>query len=258
MLIKLEKRLKELGKIAIAFSGGIDSSFLLYFANQVLPRDNVLAVIVWGQMMAETDYREAIDFLKEHQFRYKELSHDVFQVKAFRENHRDRCYHCKKALMSEIQKAALEEGFFDTADGKNADDALVYRPGGRAAAELGILSPLAELGFTKQDIRNYSRQLGIECWNKPSNSCLATRFPYDTLLTEQDLKKVEQAENLIRQLGIPKTRVRVHGDIARIEVDEPYFEIILKQKGVTDEIKKLGFRYVTLDLNGLTTGSFDR
>ncbi|MDO4943386.1 MAG: ATP-dependent sacrificial sulfur transferase LarE [Lachnospiraceae bacterium] len=257
MLTGLEKRLKELGKIVIAFSGGIDSSFLLYFANQVLPREHVLAVIVNGQMMAAGDYEEAIDFLKKNHFQYKEILHDVFQVKAFKENHRDRCYHCKKAIMSAIQKAVSKEGFFYVLDGKNADDALYYRPGSLAAKELGIISPLEEMGFTKQDIRKYSKQMGIEFWNKPSNSCLATRFPYNTVLTNEDLKKVELAEDMIRRLGISKTRVRVHHDIARIEVEEPYFETILKNREKIEKIKELGFRYITLDLDGLTSGSFD-
>lgn len=257
MLTELEKRLKELGKTAIAFSGGIDSSFLLYFANQVLPRENVLAVIVNGQMMAARDYEEGIDFLKKNRFRYKEIPHDVFQVQAFKENHRDRCYHCKKAIMSAIQKAALRKGFCYVLDGKNADDALCYRPGSQAAKELGIISPLEEMGFTKQDIRKYSKQIGIEFWNKPSNSCLATRFPYNTILTNEDLKKVELAEEMISRLGISKIRVRVHHDIARVEVEERDFETILKNKKKIQKIKELGFRYVTLDLNGLTSGGFD-
>lgn len=257
MLEKLEENLKKLEKVAVAFSGGIDSSFLLYFANKVLPKNNVLAIIVNGQMLARNDYKEAIEFLEKNNFQYKEIEYNALELEVFRENYKDRCYYCKKNIMSKIQKKALENGFKYVADGKNADDNLCYRPGNQATKELGIISPLEESGFSKQDIRKYSKQIGIEFWDKPSNSCLATRFPYNTHLTNEDLQKVESAEEIIKQCGIPKTRVRVHNDIARIEVDEIYFEKILENKKIIEQIKKSGFKYVTLDLNGLTSGSFD-
>lgn len=257
MIEELEIRLKELKRVAIAFSGGIDSAFLLFVANKVLGKNNVLALIVSGQMVSESDYSEAIDYLKENDFNYGEIPYNCFDVLQFKENHKDRCYYCKKSIMSMIKQAAAEKGFEYVLDGKNADDTKVYRPGNRAAEELGIISPLEQAGFTKQDIRNESRKLGIKLWNKPANSCLATRFPYNTNLTKEALKKVEAAEDIIKSLGICKVRVRVHGDMARIEVEKEYFNTILDNKQIIEDIKTVGFKFVTLDLSGLNSGSFD-
>lgn len=189
--------------------------------------------------------------------------------------------------MTKIISVAKKEGFLNVLDGKNVDDTKVYRPGNKATRELGIISPLEKAGFTKEDIRRCSQKLGIKFWNKPSNSCLATRFPYDTVLNEDDLSKVEKAEKILKKLGIEKVRVRVHGKIARIEVNESDFEKLInaikynkvnntnnvdntenmdnakekieedKVENIVEEIKKLGFRYVTLDLSGIRSGSFD-
>lgn len=257
MIEELEITLKELNRVAIAFSGGIDSAFLLFVANKVLGKDNVLALIVNGQMLSKSDYVEAINYLEENDFNYREISYDCLKILQFRENHKDRCYYCKKIIMSKIKETAAENGFEYVLDGKNADDTGVYRPGNKAAEELRIISPLEQTGFTKKDIRNKSKELGIKLWNKPSNSCLATRFPYNTILTDEALKKVEAAERLIKSLGINKTRVRVHGDIARIEVEKEYFDVILENKEIIENIKTMGFKFVTLDLSGLKSGSFD-
>ncbi len=258
MLEELEKRLKELGKVAVAFSGGIDSSFVVYMANKVLGKENVLAIIGNGQMIPRKDYKEAIEFLNQNNFQYKEIPVDCLEVKEFRENHEDRCYYCKKSIMTKVQQVAKENGFDIVCDGKNIDDTKVYRPGNKATKELGIISPLEETNFDKKAIRENAKKVGIEFWNKPSNSCLATRFPYNTILTNENLKKVELAEEIIKDLGIPTTRVRVHNDIARIEVNKAYFELILKNSEITEKIKELGFKYVTLDLEGLKNGNFDK
>ena len=219
MLKKLQDRLKELNKVAISFSGGIDSSFLLYVTKITLPKENVLAIIANGNMVPRKDYEEAIEFLKEE---------------------------------------ANKNGFENVLDGKNEDDLKVYRPGNKATEEIGIISPLAEIGFSKENIREESKKLEIKIWNKPSNSCLATRFPYNTILTEEDLKKVEQGEEVLKKLGIPKVRIRVHQDIARIEVEREYLNVIIQNQSIVEQINELGFRYVTLDLNGLTSGNFDK
>lgn len=258
MLDKLQNRLKELNKVAISFSGGIDSSFLLYVANITLPKENVLAIIANGSMVPRKDYEEAIEFLKENQINYKEIKYKPLEIKEFKENRKDRCYYCKKKLMSSIKEEANKNGFENVLDGKNEDDLKVYRPGNKATEEIGIISPLAEIGFSKENIREESKKLGIKIWNKPSNSCLATRFPYNTILTEENLKKVEQSEEILKSLKIPKVRVRIHQDIARIEVEKEYFNIILQNQQVIEKIKNIGFKYVTLDLNGLTSGSFDK
>ena len=160
--------------------------------------------------------------------------------------------------MSGIKEEANKNGFKNVLDGKNEDDLKVYRPGNKATEEIGIISPLAEIGFSKENIREESKKLGLKIWNKPSNSCLATRFPYNTILTEDDLKRVEQGEEVLKKLGIPKVRIRVHQEIARIEVEREYSNVIIQNQNIVEQIKALGFRYVTLDLNGLTSGSFDK
>ena len=258
MLKKLQDRLKELNKVAISFSGGIDSSFLLYVARITLPTENVLAIIANGNMVPRKDYEEAIEFLKENKINYKEIEYKPLEIKEFKENRKDRCYYCKKKLMSGIKEEANKNGFKNVLDGKNEDDLKVYRPGNKATEEIGIISPLAEIGFSKENIREERKKLGLKIWNKPSNSCLATRFPYNTILTEDDLKRVEQGEEVLKKLGIPKVRIRVHQEIARIEVEREYSNVIIQNQNIVEQIKALGFRYVTLDLNGLTSGSFDK
>lgn len=258
MLKKLQDRLKELNKVAISFSGGIDSSFLLYVARITLPTENVLAIIANGNMVPRKDYEEAIEFLKENKINYKEIEYKPLEIKEFKENRKDRCYYCKKKLMSGIKEEANKNGFKNVLDGKNEDDLKVYRPGNKATEEIGIIIPLAEIGFSKENIREESKKLGLKIWNKPSNSCLATRFPYNTILTEDDLKRVEQGEEVLKKLGIPKVRIRVHQEIARIEVEREYSNVIIQNQNIVEQIKALGFRYVTLDLNGLTSGSFDK
>lgn len=254
---ELEKILKKLKRVAIAFSGGIDSSFLLFSANKILGKENVIAIIVNGQMISRREYKEAIEFLNENSFNYIEVPTNCFEVKEFRENCKDRCYYCKKNIMSKVKEKARNAGFDIVCDGKNIDDTKTYRPGNKATKELGIISPLEEANFTKADIRKYSKKLGISFWNKPSNSCLATRFPYNTTLTDEDLKKVELAEDIIKELGIPKVRARVHGEILRIEVDEKYFDCLIKNKEALEKIKNVGFKFVTLDLFGIKSGAFD-
>lgn len=209
-------------------------------------------------MVPRKDYEEAIEFLKENKINYKEIEYKPLEIKEFKENRKDRCYYCKKKLMSGIKEEANKNGFKNVLDGKNEDDLKVYRPGNKATEEIGIISPLAEIGFSKENIREESKKLGLKIWNKPSNSCLATRFPYNTILTEDDLKRVEQGEEVLKKLGIPKVRIRVHQEIARIEVEREYSNVIIQNQNIVEQIKALGFRYVTLDLNGLTSGSFDK
>ena len=255
----LEKEIKKLGKVAICFSGGIDSSFLLFVSNKVLPKENVLAIIAKGEMVPRKDYNEAIDFLKEKDFNYREIEYKPLEIPEFRENKKNRCYYCKKHLMTEIKKEATKNGFEHLLDGKNADDLKVYRPGNKATEELEIISPLAKLEFSKRDIRRYSKELEIEFWDKPSNSCLATRFPYDTILSKKTLEMVDLSEEEIKKLGIKKLRVRAHKDVARIEVEKEEFGNILKNKErVVKKLKEVGFKYVSLDLDGLKSGNFDK
>ena len=258
MLDELENELKKLKKVAVCYSGGIDSSFLLYFANKVLGKENVLGVIANGQMVARSDYEDAIKFAKENNFNLAEISYNALEVEDFKNNTKNRCYSCKKNLMTKIKEEANKQGYINVLDGKNVDDTKVFRPGNKATQELGIISPLEKAGFTKADIREYSKECGIKFWNKPSNSCLATRFPYNTVLTEEMLKNIEIAEDYIKQLNINRVRVRVHNNIARIEVEEKDFQIIMgNREKIVDKIKELGFEFVTLDLAGIRSGVFD-
>ena len=255
----LEKEIKKLGKVAVCFSGGIDSSFLLFVSDKVLPKENVLAIIANGEMVPRKDYNEAIEFLKENDFQFKELEYKPLEIQEFKENKNDRCYYCKKHLMNEIRKEATKNGFENLLDGKNADDLKVYRPGNKATRELGIISPLAKLNFYKKDIRKYSKELGIKFWDKPSNSCLATRFPYDTILSNESLEMVDLSEQEIKKLGIKKVRVRAHKEIARIEVEkEDFGKILENEEKIVDKLKEFGFKYVSLDLDGLKSGNFDK
>ncbi len=255
-LKNLEDILKKYKKICVAYSGGTDSDFLLNAAKNVLG-ENVIAIIGNGEMMAEKDFEDAVRLAKKSGVKYYTIEADVFAVEEFKNNDKERCYYCKKNIMGEIIKTAKELGFEFVADGKNFDDNNAYRPGGKAVKELGIISPLYEACLTKAEIREYGKEMGIETWNKASNSCLATRFPYDTVLTSENFKKVEAAEKLIAQLNIPSGRVRLHGDIARIEVPKEYFAVFMENAELIKKIKEVGFRYITLDLEGFRSGSMD-
>ena len=243
-------------KLCVAYSGGVDSDLLMNVAYDVL-KDNAIAVIGDGIMLSRKDLKDAEYLAKKTGIKYYIVKTDAFSVREFKFNDRKRCYYCKKNIMGGIIAKAHELGFDTVADGKNADDGKAYRPGAEAAKELGIVSPLYEAGMTKQDIRDAAKKLGLETWNKASNSCLATRFPYDTELTEEDFARVERAEQLIASKGIPSGRVRVHGEIARIEVPKDRFNELISDEELIDNIKKSGFRYVTLDLEGFRSGSMD-
>lgn len=255
-LDRLREYLSNFDKLCVAYSGGVDSDLLMNVAYEVL-KDNAVAVIGDGIMLSRKDLEDAENLARKTGIKYYVVKVDAFSVNEFKFNDKKRCYYCKKNIMGEIIKKANELGFYTVADGKNSDDGRVYRPGAQAAKELGIVSPLYEAGMTKQDIRQAARELGLETWNKASNSCLATRFPYDTELTAENFAKVEGAELLIAQKGIPSGRVRLHGDIARIEVPEERFNELISDKKLIENIKNVGFRYVTLDLEGFRSGSMD-
>ena len=255
-LDRLREYLSNFDKLCVAYSGGVDSDLLMNVAYEVL-KDNAIAVIGDGVMLSRKDLEDAENLARKTGIKYYVVKVDVFSVNEFKFNDKKRCYYCKKNIMGEIIKKANELGFYTVADGKNSDDGKVYRPGAEAARELGIVSPLYEAGMTKQDIRQAARELGLETWNKPSNSCLATRFPYDTELTAENFAKVEGAELLIAKKGIPSGRVRMHGDIARIEVPEDRFNELISDRKLIEDIKNFGFRYVTLDLEGFRSGSMD-
>lgn len=258
MLIEnLKNVLNKYQKVCVAYSGGTDSDFLLNMAVKILGKENVLAVIAKGVMLAEKDFTDAVRLAEKSGARLETVEIDAFSVDEFKNNTRERCYFCKKNIMTAIIAKASELGFDVVCDGKNTDDGKVFRPGARAAAELGIVSPLYEAGFSKADIRKYAEKENIETWNKKSNSCLATRFPYDTELDAVRLKAVEEAERIIFDKGYTGARVRVHGNIARIEIDKADFGRFMEEKDIAEAVKAKGFKYVVLDLEGFRSGSMD-
>ena len=253
----LRDNLKAYKKLCIAYSGGVDSAFLLTVAYNVLG-ENVIAVLVDSQVLARRDKKEAIDRLEEIGVRYDVINVNPLLSPEFCINSRMRCYYCKKNICQSIREFANRNGIGTVADGQNADDALSeHRPGAKAAKESGVVSPLNDCGFTKEDIRFYSKQLGLATWNKPSNACLATRLPYGFVITEERLAVIEAAEETLRKRGMEGCRVRWHETIARIEAPHCFFEPILNTQAITGEIKALGFKYVTLDMEGFRSGSLN-
>jgi uncharacterized protein len=253
----LREKIKSYGKLCIAYSGGADSSFLVHVASEVLGK-NALAVLVDSPVLARRDRDNAVEILEKLGIPYQVVEENPFESKEFAENSRMRCYFCKKNNYSLILEAAGKYGITHVADGQNADDARSeYRPGIRAGHEMGVVSPLIECGLTKEDVRKYSKQLGVVTWDKPANACLSSRIPYGTEITKERLAVVEAAEETLRRRGMEGCRVRWHGEIARIEAPRTYFERILETQEIAEEIKTSGFKYVTLDIEGFRSGSMN-
>jgi len=255
----LKENIKSLKKLTVAFSGGVDSTFLLKVAHEVL-NDRVLAVTARTGTFPEREFREAEKYVESLGVQHRVLLFDEFQVPGFSDNPPDRCYLCKKALFGQIQKISQEHGIDHVADGSNKDDLSDYRPGMKAVKELGIISPLQEVGLTKEDIRILSRAMGLPTWNKPALACLATRFPVGDKITKEKLQMVDQAEEYLFGLGFDQVRVRCHGNLARIEVTKDdrkrFFDTDVMDR-IHSELKKIGFHYVSLDLQGYRTGSMN-
>ncbi len=258
---KLRNYLKELSQVAVAFSGGVDSSFLLKVSVEVLGVNNVIALTARSQLTFEEEIQRAKEIAKDIGVEHMILDMpDVINEK-IRDNPKDRCYHCKKKIFTSFLK--LLESEFDgkpiLIEGTNLDDMGSYRPGKKAIEELGIRSPLMECRMSKEMVRSLSRDLGLPTWDHPSQSCLATRFPYGGELTEEDLRKVEKGETYLKKMGFQECRLRIHGSIARIEVPKSDLErLICYSSKVVQNLKSLGFTYVTLDMEGLRSGSMDQ
>ena len=258
-LAKLEEYIRELGSLAIGFSGGVDSSFLLAVAHEVLG-DNVIAVTGADASVPEREVNEAIAFCKERGIRHIICKVDPLQEEGYRNNSPDRCYYCKHGIFTEVKRIADEYGIKYMAEGSNMDDVGDYRPGLRAAAELSVKSPLREARLNKSEIRIISRAMGLPTWSKPAYACLASRFVYGEEITEKKLHMIDRAEQFLIEHGFFEERVRMHGNIARIEV--PPLDITrLAADGVREEVyeelRKIGFLFVTLDLKGYRLGSMN-
>jgi len=254
----LKENLLKYGSLAVAFSAGIDSALLTLTAHRVL-KDNMIAVTAVSPLMPKAEIEAAKEFCQKNGIKHILCPIDN-ALKNIKDNPKDRCYICKKQIMKTLLDKARENGINYLAEGSNMDDISDYRPGAKAIAELGLLSPLKQAGLTKADIREIARLEGIPFWNKPAYACLATRFPCGSKLTEEKLKAVEAAEDYLHKKGFLQIRVRCHENLARIEAADEYFERLLN-KGLLKEIdlklKSLGFRYVSLDLGGYKTGNMN-
>jgi len=256
---RLKALLQDLGRVLVAFSGGVDSTFLLKVAFDELG-ENVLAVIATSETYPEKEIQEATRLAESLKVRYRVIQSCEMENPDFVANPPDRCYHCKMELFSRMQVIADEENIPYVLDGANFEDTGDYRPGSRAAEELKVRSPLKETGFVKDEIRELSRHLGLPTWNKPAMACLSSRFPYYTRIHSEALGQIAQAEEFLRSLGLSQLRVRHHETIARIEVpleDIPRLMDPQLREAIVHRLKQLGYVYVTLDLAGYRTGSLN-
>lgn len=256
---KLEKLLESYKRVAVAFSSGVDSTYLLKMAQKVLG-ENVIAVTASSCSFPKRELEEAKTFCRENGIRHIVVESEELDIDGFRQNPKNRCYLCKHELFEKILSIAKENGIETVVEASNTDDDGDYRPGLVAVKELGIESPLRHVGLSKKEIREYSKELGLPTWNKQSFACLSSRFVYGETISEEKLAMVDQAEQLLLDMGFHQLRVRIHDKLARIEVHPSEFEKIMQEENRTKifhELKQYGFTYVTLDLQGYRTGSMN-
>lgn len=251
--------LHSLGSVAVAFSSGVDSTFLLYAAKEALG-DRVIAVTAKSCSFPQRELKEATAYCGDNGIRHFVVESEELNIEGFAQNPPNRCYLCKHELFEKILAIAKKEGIAAVAEGSNLDDNGDYRPGLQAVAELGVKSPLREVQLSKQEIRALSRQFGLPTWEKQSFACLSSRFPYGETISEEKLHMVDQAEQLLLDLGFSQVRVRIHGTIARIELFPQEFPKLMEEatrEQVNQAFRSYGFSYVALDLQGYRTGSMN-
>jgi uncharacterized protein len=256
---KLTGYLQELESVAVAFSSGVDSTFLLKVAHQVLG-DKVIAVTATSCSFPKRELKEAEEFCKKEGIKHFVCDSEELEIEGFSQNPKNRCYLCKRELFEKIGEIAEKEGIQYIVEGSNLDDNGDYRPGLQAVAELGVKSPLRYAMLSKDEIRELSKELELPTWSKQSFACLSSRFVYGETITKEKLNMIDQAEQLLLDLGFYQVRVRIHGMIARIEVVPEEFPKLMEEdtrNKIVEVFQQLGFTYVTMDLKGYRTGSMN-
>jgi uncharacterized protein len=255
---RLRTIIADLGKVVVAFSGGVDSTLLLRVCIDVLGRENVLALIAASPTYPQAEIAEAEGLARLIGADYRVIQTSEMEDPEFVQNTRNRCYHCKSHLFGMARSIALEGGFAHILEGSNVDDLGDFRPGRKACAEENVVSPLLDAGLTKAEIRELSRMLALPTHDKPSYACLSSRIPYGTEIEQGLLRQIEGSEAFLKGLGLRQVRVRYHGPVARIEVSEKEFDLLMSnRKRIVEALMGFGFTYVTMDLTGYRTGSMN-
>ncbi|MEC9451588.1 MAG: ATP-dependent sacrificial sulfur transferase LarE [Chloroflexota bacterium] len=259
-LVELENFIASYSKVLVAYSGGVDSSLVAFVSSKVLNKGNAKIILANSPSLNSRELKYARELANKNDWNYSEIETNEFNNQDYRKNNPSRCFFCKFELYSSLDKISKECGIEVVFNGTNLDDLGDYRPGNKAASQIKVVSPLLECNISKSEVRDISLSLGLENWSKPAQPCLASRVPYGTEITMNILKQIEDAENYLHDLGFRNFRVRNHGSVARIELDESDFKTILNKKlrfGIDEKFKKLGFKFVSLDLKSFESGSLN-